>query len=33
VRASHYDTVGSALVWTLGQGLGEASEVEEQAVA
>jgi hemoglobin-like flavoprotein len=23
VRASHYDTVGSALLWTLGQGLGE----------
>jgi hemoglobin-like flavoprotein len=24
VRASHYDTVGAALLWTLGQGLGEA---------
>jgi len=24
VRASHYDTVGSALMWTLGQGLGKA---------
>jgi hemoglobin-like flavoprotein len=23
VRASHYDTVGAALLWTLGQGLGE----------
>jgi hemoglobin-like flavoprotein len=24
VRASHYDSVGAALLWTLGQGLGEA---------
>lgn len=24
VRASHYDTVGAALLWTLGQGLGDA---------
>ena len=24
VRASHYDTVGAALLWTLGHGLGEA---------
>jgi len=23
VEASHYDTVGKALLWTLGQGLGE----------
>lgn len=23
VRAAHYDTVGAALLWTLGQGLGE----------
>ena len=24
VRAGHYDTVGAALLWTLGQGLGDA---------
>jgi len=24
VKNSHYDTVGAALLWTLGQGLGEA---------
>ena len=24
VRAEHYETVGAALLWTLGQGLGEA---------
>jgi hemoglobin-like flavoprotein len=24
VRANHYDTVGAALLWTLGQGLGDA---------
>jgi hemoglobin-like flavoprotein len=24
VRADHYDTVGAALLWTLGQGLGDA---------
>lgn len=24
VEAAHYDTVGAALLWTLGQGLGEA---------
>lgn len=24
VREAHYDTVGAALLWTLGQGLGEA---------
>lgn len=24
VKTSHYDTVGEALLWTLGQGLGEA---------
>jgi len=24
VKSSHYDTVGEALLWTLGQGLGEA---------
>ena len=30
VRAEHYETVGAALLWTLGQGLGEAftSDVE-----
>ena len=28
VRASHYDTVGAALLWTLGQGLGAAFTVE-----
>lgn len=31
VQATHYDTVGAALLWTLGQGLGEqfTAEVEE----
>jgi hemoglobin-like flavoprotein len=31
VEPEHYDTVGEALIWTLGQGLGEAftSEVKE----
>ncbi|MBL4614484.1 MAG: hypothetical protein JKY27_06400 [Magnetovibrio sp.] len=31
VKAPHYDTVGEALLWTLGQGLGEAftPEVED----
>jgi hemoglobin-like flavoprotein len=24
VKAAHYDTVGSALIWTLGKGLGDA---------
>lgn len=24
VKATHYDTVGAALLWTLGQGLGDA---------
>ena len=24
VKNSHYDTVGAALLWTLGQGLGDA---------
>jgi len=28
VRASHYDTVGQALLWTLGQGLGEGFTLE-----
>jgi hemoglobin-like flavoprotein len=30
VRPEHYETVGAALLWTLGQGLGEAftSDVE-----
>ena len=28
VRASHYDTVGAALLWTLGQGLGDGFTAE-----
>ena len=28
VRASHYDTVGQALLWTLGQGLGDGFTLE-----
>ena len=28
VRAEHYETVGVALLWTLGQGLGEAFDEE-----
>ena len=30
VRASHYDTVGQALLWTLGQGLGDGFTPEVQ---
>lgn len=35
VRDEHYDTVGAALIWTLGQGLGEAftDEVRDAWVA
>ena len=35
VKDEHYDTVGAALLWTLGQGLGDAftDEVEEAWVA
>lgn len=31
VRAEHYDTVGAALLWTLGQGLGDAFTPELEA--
>jgi hemoglobin-like flavoprotein len=31
VAASHYDTVGAALLWTLGQGLGPAFTHEVEA--
>jgi hypothetical protein len=31
VAASHYDTVGAALLWTLGQGLGPAFTPEVEA--
>jgi hemoglobin-like flavoprotein len=31
VRDEHYDTVGSALIWTLEQGLGEAFTPETRA--
>ncbi len=31
VAASHYDTVGTALLWTLGQGLGPAFTPEVKA--
>ena len=31
VEDRHYDTVGEALLWTLGQGLGEAFTVEVEA--
>jgi hemoglobin-like flavoprotein len=31
VRAEHYDSVGTALLWTLGQGLGQAFTRELQA--
>lgn len=31
VQDSHYDTVGAALLWTLGQGLGEAFTEEVEA--
>ena len=35
VTSTHYDTVGTALLWTLGQGLGDdfTSEVEDAWVA
>ena len=31
VEDAHYDTVGAALLWTLGQGLGEAFTTEVEA--
>ena len=31
VKTSHYDTVGEALLWTLGQGLGEAFTTDVMA--
>ena len=31
VEASHYDTVGAALLWTLGRGLGQAWTAETKA--
>jgi hemoglobin-like flavoprotein len=31
VRAEHYDTVGAALLWTLGQGLGDGFTPELEA--
>ena len=31
VKPEHYDTVGAALLWTLGQGLGEAFTAELEA--
>jgi hemoglobin-like flavoprotein len=30
VRPEHYDVVGEALLWTLGQGLGDAFTIETE---